>query len=595
MGEYSKVIKSNLSLPSKDARRKRDMIATFADTTRVDEITALELPGVDIAQQPTQTELRAIWSASFSPSFSNADITLISDQQTWKLPVVLVPTKGHNQESPSETQKAGGENYRGLLHNIIKSSGIYAVSSLASPLVSMLLLPFVTHTLSHTDYGALTVLNTAVSLCCSITTIGVDAVFARTYSLECKTRREKLDAISTLSLLLSLIMFPILIVGVLVAPWLSTLLLSSDSYRTAIYVSVLLVPAQNLTIPGLMWMRVEKRPLLYSITSIANCLFVAAATFILVGILHMGIVGALIAPGLGNVMVAACTLPPIFFRAGFHLRLKVVVSMLALGVPYSVNYVTTWVLQLSDRYLLGHLASLSAAASYSIAYTLGGVVALVISRPFSLVWWVYIYPVSQRDDAPQVFKLIFRWYSFLLLFATLGLALLGANILDLLFPVSYQGQSLIISIVALSTVFSSIFTVFNLGMTLRRKTWLASIALLFSALLNICANLVLIPLYGAMGAAIATLIAYSALALVSYLFNQRIYPVPFQIPSFLIALITGLILYFVDYGLVQEKSDVIVWSIHITFLLVYGSTLAIWGMSPWHKKVQQRRNFHNEN
>lgn len=583
LGKFSKRIKSNLSLPLKEPSLKRDMIATCADATQADEITTQELPDVDIAQQATQTGLYAL-SAPFSPSFANADTTLISDQQTWKLPVVSGPAKGHNRERPSETQKTGGENYRGLLRNLVKSSGIYAISSLTSPLVSLLLLPFVTHSLSHTDYGALAVLNTAIALVCSITTIGVDAVFARTYSLECKTRREQLDAISTLTLLLSLIMLPVLIVGVLFAPWLSTLLLNNGSYRTAIFVSVLLVPAQNLTIPGLIWLRVERRPLLYSITSIANCLIVAAATIILVGPLHMGIVGALVAVGLGNLMVAACTLPPILFRAGFHLRLTVVVSMLALGVPYAVNYVTTWVLQLSDRYLLGHLASLSAAASYSIAYTLGGAVALVITRPFSLVWWVYIYPISQRDDAPQVFKLIFRWYSFLLLFATLGLALIGESFLDILFPASYHGQSLTISIVALSTVFNSIFTVFNLGMNLRRKTWLASIALIFSALLNIGANLVLIPLYGAMGAALATLIAYIALALVSYLFNQRIYPVPFQINLFLVVLIMGIILYFVDYRLVQGRSDVIAWGIHITLLLLYGSTLAILGMLPWHKK-----------
>ena len=582
LGKYSKRINSNLSLQLKEASNQRGMVA---DATQVDETTTRQLSIVDKAQQPTQTGMYGISTSSFS----NADTTSSSEQQTGESPGVEGPTEGHNQESPTETQRTGGENYRTLLRNMVQSSGIYAISSFAAPLVSLLLLPFVTHRLSHTDYGALAVLNTAIALFCSITTVGVDAVFARTYYLECETSREKLDALSTLSLLLSLILLPFLIVGVLAAPWLSTALLNSGSYTTAIYVSVLLVVAQNLTIPGLMWMRVENRPLLFSITTIANCLIVAAATIILVGTLHMGIVGALVATGLGNVLVAACTLPLIFFRAGFHLRLRVVASMLALGVPYAVNYVTTWVLQLSDRYLLGHLASLSAAASYAIAYTLGGVVALLITRPFSLMWYIYIYPISQREDALEVFRLIFRWYSFLLLFATLGLALLGESVLDLLFPASYHGQSLIISIVALGTVFNSIFTVFILGMNLRRKTWLISVALLFSALLNIGANLVLIPLYGALGAALATLIAYIALALLSYLFNQRIYPVPFQITLFLVATLMGIILYYVDYKLVQEKSEVIVWSIHISLLLLYGSTLALLGILPWYKRASEEK------
>jgi len=121
-------------------------------------------------------------------------------------------------------------------------------------------------------------------------------------------------------------------------------------------------------------------------------------------------------------------------------------------------------------------------------------------------------------------------------------------------------------------------------MTLQRKTWLAFIALLFSALLNIGVNIVLIPLYGAMGAAIATLVAYIALAVVSYLFNQRIYRVPFEVGLFLVALGIGIALYFADSRLAQGQSDVIVWSIHIGLLLLYGGTLAVSGWLPSRRK-----------
>ena len=515
-----------------------------------------------------------------------SDMSDMSDmnQTTWMLPAIRRPRMADNQASRKPTQMTGDESYLGLIHNLVKSSGVYAISSLASPLVSLLLLPFLTHVLSHTDYGALAVLDTVIAFVSSITTFGVDAVFARVYSYECKTHREQLDAISTLTCLLSLIMIPITAIGVMAAPWLSILVLGNASYSSATQVAVLLVLLQNLTLPGLMWMRVESRAMSYSIISVANFLLVAAATIVLVGMLHMGVVGALIAAGLGNVIVAVCTLPLVFLRAGFHLCSPLVVSMLMLGVPYAMNYNTLWVLQLSDRYLLAHLASLSVAATYAIAYSLGTGTAFVVTKPFSLAWWVLMYPIARRDDALHVFKLIFRWYSFVLLFATLGLSLFGVSVLDLLFPVSYHGQSLIITVVALSTVFNSIFVVFNLGMSLQRKTWLAFIALLFSALLNVGVNIVLIPLYGAMGAAIATLAAYIALALVSYLLNQLIYPVPFEVGLFLIALVIGIALYFTDSRLTQGQSHLIVWGIHCGLLLLYGGTLAVMGCWPSFRK-----------
>src|SRR6266849_4183919 len=308
-----------------------------------------------------------------------------------------IDTRSASSAEGSYTAPLGG-----LIHNLVKSSGVYAISSLASPLVSLLLLPFLTHVLSHTDYGALAVLDTVIAFVSSITTFGVDAVFACVYSYECKTHREQLDAISTLTCLLSLIMIPITAIGVMAAPWLSILVLGNASYSSATQVAVLLVLLQNLTLPGLMWMRVESRAMSYSIISVANFLLVAAATIVLVGMLHMG------------------------------------VSMLMLGVPYAMNYITLWVLQLSDRYLLAHLASLSVAATYAIAYSLGTGTAFVVTKPFSLAWWVLMYPIARRDDALHVFKLIFRWYSFVLLFATLGLSLFGVSVLDLLFPVSYH-------------------------------------------------------------------------------------------------------------------------------------------------------------
>src|SRR5207302_8372739 len=141
--------------------------------------------------------------------------------------------------------------------------------------------------------------------------------------------------------------------------------------------------------------------------------------------------------------------------------------------------------------------------------------------------------IAKREDAKDVFKLIFRGFSFVLLFATLGLSLFGSSVLDLLFPASYHSQSSIIPIIALSVMFYGLFNVVSLGASLQRKTWLVSLYFIFSALINIGLNIVLIPVYGTMGAALATLVAYMALTLIAYLGNQRIYPVPFEIGLFL--------------------------------------------------------------
>jgi O-antigen/teichoic acid export membrane protein len=50
----------------------------------------------------------------------------------------------------------------------------------------------------------------------------------------------------------------------------------------------------------------------------------------------------------------------------------------------------------------------------------------------------------------------------------------------------------------------------------------------FAALVNIALNVVLIPRYGMMGAAVATLAAFVTLFVVMWLRSRHVYPVPYQ-------------------------------------------------------------------
>ncbi len=81
------------------------------------------------------------------------------------------------------------------------------------------------------------------------------------------------------------------------------------------------------------------------------------------------------------------------------------------------------------------------------------------------------------------------------------------------------------------------------GANIKRKTWLTAVFTAIAASANFALNLVLIPAYGAMGAAISTFVAYALLTLLAYIVNQRIYPIPFEVGRFLVALLAGCFIY----------------------------------------------------
>jgi hypothetical protein len=285
----------------------------------------------------------------------------------------IVPALQDSRETPGlESRGVVVEDYTLLIRNLVKSSGIYALSSLALPLVSLVLAPFLTRKLSSTEYGVLAVLTTVIALLAGITQFGLGSAFFRAYNYDYESRRDRLRVLSTVVALLSIISIPTAVAIILTAPWLAELLFKSSSLSGPMRLAAVVILLQNLAIPGLSWLRAENRVVLFTVLSIVNLLVNLGATLMLVGVLHMGISGALIATGGGYGVFVVCTLPVILLRAGLHLRFDIARNVLSFGLPNVASLVAIWVLQLSDRYLLAHLSSLAQTASYSVATTWAG-------------------------------------------------------------------------------------------------------------------------------------------------------------------------------------------------------------------------------
>src|SRR5437016_4008195 len=125
----------------------------------ISERRRLTLPTKSIDQWPTNVMLEAI---HVLPSVYSVDVPF--DQQTTQiLPAIDTSNKIEALKTPAST-----ENYVSLVQKLVKSSGIYALASFASPLTSLVLSPFLTRNLSHADFGALTVFNTLIALIAGI-------------------------------------------------------------------------------------------------------------------------------------------------------------------------------------------------------------------------------------------------------------------------------------------------------------------------------------------------------------------------------------------------------------------------------------------
>ena len=585
--------KNGLRMTSKQTSSQQETRGKMLAADATDEIMTQELPVIGISRVRSTATSRVFSSSQFA-----TDSTWMADEQTWMLPAIPRSVKGsipatQGDAKGSQPTRMGAQSYLALALDMVKNSGIYAVGALASPLVSLILTPFLAHTLSTTDYGGLSVLYTVVDLVTVITQLGVADAFFRAYNSDYDSPRDRLGVLSTTLLLVSLITIPIAIVMMSAAPWLSELLFNSPSFSAPVRFTALVIVMENLTLPGISWLRAEKRAILYTVLSIANMLAVLGTNVVLVGGFHLGVNGALIAKGAGYGIVIVCTFPMMFLllarKQALRLRPDIVQSMLFFGVPTIFGDIAAWVLQLSDRYLLSHFGSLAQTASYSVAYVLGGVLAPVVLAPWGLAWVPVMYAIAKRDDAAHIFRLVFRWWSCVLLFAAFGLSLVSSVVLELLFPPSYRAAEPVIPLITLSTMLNGVWYIFMIGVNIRRKTILDFIYLFIAAVVNVLLNLFLIPRFGAIGAAVATLIAYTVLVVVSYIVNEKIYSVKFAIGSFTFTLAIGIALDVGSSFLAHTQPPSISRSITIVALILYGVFLLWFTGIPVKKLIEMFR------
>ncbi|HEY7022788.1 MAG TPA: polysaccharide biosynthesis C-terminal domain-containing protein [Ktedonobacterales bacterium] len=470
---------------------------------------------------------------------------------------------------------AGTETYFSLLARLARSSGVYALATMASPLVSLALSPFLTRYLSPSDYGTLALLNSMTGLLAGITQLGLGSAFFRAYNYDYTEDRDRRSVLGTSLLLLGTI--SVLASGLLayLAPWIATTIFGQPALARPLIVMAWVLLVQNLTVPGFAWLRAESKALFFALLSITNLLVALIANFVFVGALQLGVEGSLLATGSGYALVALVTLPALILASHLRVGWRIGVGMLAFGLPLVLNFTSFWVLQLSDRYLLALLGSLADTAKYAVAYSLGGVISTVVMSPFTLAWPTAMFSIAKRRDAARVFSLVFRWFSTLLLFAAFALSIAARMILIWFFPAAYHSAELIIPIISESLVFYGVYYIFMAGANVTRRTWLAAVFTTTAALLNIGLNVAFIPLWGSFGAAAATLLSYMAMALLAYLVNQRIYPVPFEIVRFLVAFTLGVTIYIASYSLADTFGAQYRWLLAIGGLALFALCLFI--------------------
>jgi O-antigen/teichoic acid export membrane protein len=194
---------------------------------------------------------------------------------------------------------------------------------------------------------------------------------------------------------------------------------------------------------------------------------------------------------------------------------------LALGAPTVVHSLALYALAAGDRGVIERLEGLAAVGRYQVAYALG---ALVLSLLYAInfAWSPIVYgaPEERRwqtlaDTRDPLFGVAALAISAVAIGAPVALAIAA--------PSSYSPEELtpVTAIVALSGIPMVAYLAHAHAIIWHGRTGVLAFATPTSAALNIGLNIALIPPLGLEGAAVATAVSYTALALLTLPFARR--------------------------------------------------------------------------
>jgi O-antigen/teichoic acid export membrane protein len=424
------------------------------------------------------------------------------------------------------------------LRGLTRDSFIYGIGGLVSRFLAVLMLPLYTSYVSPGDYGRIEILMAAMAVAVTLLRGGANFGFIRFYFLEkepdyrlrlVRTVFWAQMAYSTFALVLSVVL------AHEIAGWFGVERnaphLQGSGTNLVIATGVLLWVNVNYAQMTNLF-RAEQRSVAFSIATVANIAITVPLTVVLVVAYKEGPLGIIVGNLSGTLVLYLILLAYRREQLGLQLDRKLLRALNRFGLPLMAAGLALWVTNFGDRLMLSKLLHgsyrLTEVGQYSLANKISSAMVLLFTA-FQIAWPAFAYSIEDETAAKRAYSYVLTYLMFIAAWAAIALSLFAHWIVHLLaHKPGYWPADSAIPALAYSSVFYAGFTVVTIATGRTRRTQFNWVAAAIAAALNFTLNLWLIPAYGMLGAAYATLAAYALLMVVRTWNAQKMYPVAYQ-------------------------------------------------------------------
>lgn len=448
---------------------------------------------------------------------------------------------------------------REKIKQLTKDTALYGISTMVGRFLNFLLVPFYTNIFPPADYGVVTNLYALIALLNIFFLYGLDSAYLKFAASDDFEDKKKVFSSSFLTLLISSSIFT----GLLLASgnFINNIFAVPAQYEHLLILTGFILLFDALSALPFIYLRVARRAAKFSAIKIINIVLTIVLNIVLILVLKKGIEAVFISNLIASVVTFLILLPDIFSQLKIQIDKIVLRRLMKFGIPYLPGGIAAMFMQVIDRPIVEHLTDLSTLGIYQANYKLGIFMMLFVSM-FQYAWQPFSLQYAKDKDAKELFAKVFTLFT---VAGTLILLFLSLFITDIA-KFSIGGNSLIgeaywsglpiVPIILLAYLFNGFYINFTAAIYIKEKSSSVPLLMGIGAVTNVIANFLLIPIFNITGAALATLISYSAMAIGFYFVSQKHFPVNYEWRKigktfFLLAIIAVLFYSIQFFGMIE--------------------------------------------
>lgn len=387
--------------------------------------------------------------------------------------------------------------YRYLFNNI----GLLTLSNFATKFLSFFLVPLYTNVLTTTEYGTYDLFNATIGVLLPVLTLNIQESVLR-FALDKKTNREAIVTISAKYLLISNFL---VIIGLIFnrITNLNAMVAEYGIYFFLMFFVQSLVGVITCYIRGVD--RVADLSVSSVITSIVtiscNIIFLVAFKWGLPGYFLANIIGPLVQ--CIYLMVRSSFLNEIRFEQ-FSTEEE---AMTNYSKPLIANSIAWWVNNVSDRYVIVFFCSLAENGVYSVAGKIPSILN-IFQTVFNQAWTLSAVKDFDSEDKNGFFTNTYKAYNCMMVIICSSIIVADKVLAKFLYAKDFYVAWKYVPWLTVAILFGALSGYLGGFFSAVKDSKLFATSTIMGAIINLFLNFVFTPIYGAMGAAVATAISY---------------------------------------------------------------------------------------